>query len=144
MPHYNTRRAIRENKSLSGFHKRTFHIERILRQCAGSRGQYSEKYVGMALEELKADGKIIGYYLTNKWSRQDKEQIDAVAFRLDGTKVILQIKSSPKAAQKFRKDKRHDDIRVVFVEYCQTQGFNRFKERIYNEILHDWHGWDWN
>lgn len=117
------------------------HIDNILRECAEIRGIFSEEYIGEVLESLKNEVKIAGYYLTQRFSRQDRQRRDAVVFRLDGTKVHLQIKSDKKVAERFRKRHGDEDVRVVFVDYSGSQSFEQLKEKIYINILRGWH---WN
>lgn len=133
------RQFIRDQKCQAG--KTKSRILNILKKCADSRGQFSARYIGMALESLKTEGKIVSYYLTDKWSRQDKQQIDAVVFRLDGTKAILQIKSGRTMTERFKKECRNNEMRTVYVDYFCNQSFEALKHEVYINILKGWH---WN
>lgn len=116
-------------------------ILNTIKTFADSRSRFTEHQVSLVLESLKAEGKIVSYYLTDKWSRQDKQKIDAVVFRLDGTKALLQIKSSEIKAKRFRQEHENSNIRAVFVDYLKNQSFEELKDQVYVSILRDWH---WN
>lgn len=113
------------------------NMQRLIKKCATERGKKTEKYVEEALEVLRQEGRIASFYMTQKWSRQDKQGIDAVIFLNDGTEVKKQIKSSVSGVEKHLRQQEEyggEEIGVIYGNYLAGETFEEYKERIYKTI----------
>ena len=85
-------KGICQSQSLKSL-KRQSHTLKLLKKISQKRGDIAEMKVNKALSLLKENGEINGYYFYPKFSRWDKQGIDAVFF-VNKQQVWLQVKSS--------------------------------------------------
>ncbi|MDP1629075.1 MAG: hypothetical protein Q8L57_00485 [bacterium] len=112
-------------------------MHRLIRKCANNRGEKTAKYFEEALESLKNEVRIASFYITKKWSRQDKCGVDAVVYLLDGTEIKCQIKSSLAGIEKHKKQQEEfggEKIIVIYGPYLSGETFEEYKERIFRTI----------
>ena len=112
-------------------------MARLIWQATNKRGEDTENQTCQALEMLKNEGKIRGFYRVKKWSRQDRRNIDAVVFLNDNSKVFCQIKSSLRGVKECQEElKKFDtrDIVILYGRYLPNETPGQYKERIFREI----------
>ncbi len=109
----------------------------MIKKCANNRGDSTEKRVEEALEALRQEGRIASFYMTKKWSRQDKCGIDAVIYLNDGTEKKFQVKSSVAGIEKHLAKQEEfggEEILVFYGNYLAGESFAEYKERIFSII----------
>jgi len=111
-------------------------MKRLVENTSNTRGKNAERLVARALMALKEEGRIVSFYMTPKWSRADKQGVDAVVFLLDGKEVKLQVKSSLKGVIEHKKEQKNfrERIPVVYGSYLPDETFEEYKERIFRVI----------
>ncbi len=135
----------RESESIKDFRKSisgrkaavlSGKMRNLFRKCATERGQKTEKYVEEALTALQNEGRIASFYMTKKWSRKDRQGVDAVVYLNDGTEVKRQIKSSAAGVEKHLKQQENfkEEIGVIYGNYLAGETFEEYRKRIFLNI----------
>jgi len=111
-------------------------MQSLMRKCATERGRKTERYVEEALEALRQEGRIASFYMTKKWSREDRRGVDAVVYLNDGTEVRCQIKSSLAGVEKHLAEQENfrEEIGVIYGNYLAGETFEEYKERIFRNV----------
>jgi hypothetical protein len=134
------RKRASDFKMLVGSTRRAYFLtermKKLVDKTSNARGKNTEKLFARALMALKEEGKIASFYMTPKWSRADKQGIDAVIFLLDGSEVKLQIKSSWKGVVEHEEKQKNfkESIPVVYGNYLRGESFEEYKERIFKAL----------
>ena len=104
-------------------------VNYILDSLARDRGYNSEYRVQEALDALIKDGLIKGYERIKHWASLDRQGVDFIVIKLNGSKIGIQVKSSKRKAQEFAEKRRlcngenslHIKVHIVVVLTDYTQ-----------------------
>jgi hypothetical protein len=83
--------------------KHYHRLNAILQKLSRERGYNNEAFVEEILRIFETDGIIKAYQATQHWDKADRQGVDFIVTKIDGSRIGIQVKSSLRYAQKFQK-----------------------------------------